>query len=80
MTIKTKKYLNRLEKIFESKQMLNKDDIAEYLDVSISSVSNLMMNENLSYIKLGNGKKSSVRVYVEDFAEYLSSVDVKDER
>lgn len=66
--------LNRLIKIYDN-QMLTKEDIADYLNISLGGVSNLMDKGELLYLKLSQDKKSSVRIYIDDFARYLAKLD-----
>ena len=67
--------LNRLNKIFNT-QMLTKENVANYLNISLSSVSNLMEKGELVSIKLSHEKRSSVRICIEDFARYLAKLDL----
>ncbi len=48
---------------------MNKNDVAEYLKVSIASVNRYMKEEKLPYMKLGN----SVRFNKEEVDKYLQS-------
>jgi excisionase family DNA binding protein len=55
------------------KEILKKSEVAEYLDVSLGTVSNLLTSGNLNHLKLGRGPKASVRISIYDVAELLEN-------
>ena len=79
-----KRYLDRLEKFF-NKPMLSKIDIADFCDVSLGSVNNMMGNSDnsneikLKYMKFGNDKRSGIKIFIDDFAMYLARIDTHNE-
>jgi predicted XRE-type DNA-binding protein len=77
MNLKTEIHLERLKQCFKNKQMLSKADIATYLNISVSSVNNLMINNEskLSYLKLGDNKRAGVKIHIDDFAIFLESIE-----
>ena len=68
-------YINILLKHLNNKYILSKKDISSFLDVSISSVNNMMNQDKdkLKHIKFGSGKQGGVKFNINDFAEYLEN-------
>ena len=75
------KHIERLNTFFKGKGILNKDDVASYLGVSLSCVKGIMDSKTnpIKFLKLGNNSRSTVRFDIYDFAEYLSSIEVQNE-
>ena len=69
---------NTLKQRFQ-KDMLRREDLAEYLDVSIGTISNLVRDEKVPYIKLG-GATSSIRfdaIAISEWIDDMNSIGVQ---
>jgi len=64
--------VNILEQKF-NKVLLTRQELAEVLTVSIGTVTNLIKDKKISYIKFGNTKTSSIRFNIVDVAEFLAT-------
>ena len=64
---------NTMKQRFQ-KDMLKREDLAEYLDVSIGTISNLVRDKKIPYIKLG-GATSTIRFDATAISEWLESMN-----
>lgn len=67
------KIQDNLEKRF-NKSMLNRNEIAEYLDVSLGTITNLIKDNQIPYIKLGTASKTStIRFEISAISQWIYS-------
>ena len=74
--------LQKLMEQFDNKLLLKKKEVALVLGVSISSVDNYINTEtnSLGSVKLGDGKKSSIRIPIESLANFITNLkDINNE-
>lgn len=64
---------NPLKQRFQ-KDMINRQDLSEYLEVSIGTISNLIKDKKLPYIKLGTGT-STIRFDVNAIQEWIDTMN-----
>ncbi len=85
MNEKENKHMERLEKYF-NRPMLSKDDVANFLNMSLGGVNNIMDNSEVSeiqsiddvklkYLKFRSDKRGGVKIFTEELGKYLAKVD-----
>lgn len=68
--------LQVMEKVFENKILLTKRDVAYALGVSVGTVTNLVKEEKIPYIKFG-GKASNIRFDIAAIATWIENGNPK---
>ena len=57
------------------KDMLKNKEIAEFLDVSIGTITNMVNDNKIPYLKLGSGSKTStIRFEVSAIAQWIDNM------
>jgi excisionase family DNA binding protein len=64
--------INILEQKF-NKVLLTRQELAEILTVSIGTVTNLIKDKKIPYVKFGNTKTSSIRFNIVDVAKWIAT-------
>ena len=58
------------------KDILKNKEIAEFLDVSVGTISNMVKDNKIPYLKLGNGSKtSSIRFEVAAISQWIDNMN-----
>ena len=70
--------LQVMEKVFENQVLLTKKDVAYALGVSVGTVTNLVREEKIPYIKFG-GKASNIRFDITAIATWIENRNPKKE-
>jgi len=64
---------NPLKQRFQ-KDMIDRKDLSEYMEVSIGTISNLIRDKKIPYIKLGTGP-STIRFDVHAISRWIDSMN-----
>ena len=64
--------INILEQKF-NKVLLTRQELAEVLTVSIGTVTNLIKDKKIPYIKFGDTKTSTIRFNITDVAKWMAT-------
>ena len=71
--------LSTLQNTYENKPLLKSNNVAEILDVSLGTVTNLVKGNKIPYIKFGDAKSSTIRFDIVAIAKWLEDKNsVKD--
>lgn len=71
-------HLSGTESYNSSQDVFDKNDLAAYLKVSVSTINKLDMNKEIPHFKVAAGQSGSVRFYRRDIDKWISNHTIPD--